>query len=131
MFRVPLVESTRGGPGGRAVPTDLRRDVLAHYRAFEAVAAAGGGARMQSLRALLGMFDRETGDFVPAICVDTFSAMTAAVPNGIAVSIHTARAWTFSARMSPELRTPGLWWTALFRPPEPPRLFRRPPTPPG
>lgn len=54
MFRAPLVESTRGGPrGGGAVLTDLGREVLAHYRAFETEAAAGGSARLAALRALL------------------------------------------------------------------------------
>jgi len=33
-----------------------------------------------------GRVDGETGDFVPAICVDSFSAMTAAVRNGRAIS---------------------------------------------
>lgn len=54
MFRAPLVESTRGGPGGGgAVLTDLGREVLAQYRAFEAEAAVGGAARLAALRALL------------------------------------------------------------------------------
>ena len=54
MFRAPLVESSRGGPGGGgAVLTDLGREVLAQYRAFEAEAAAGGAARLAALRALL------------------------------------------------------------------------------
>jgi molybdate transport system regulatory protein len=54
MFRAPLVESTRGGPGGGgAVLTELGREVLALYRAFEAEAAAGGAARLDALCALL------------------------------------------------------------------------------
>ncbi len=54
MFRAPLVESTRGGPGGGgAVLTDLGREVLAQYRAFEADAAAGGATRLAALRRLL------------------------------------------------------------------------------
>ncbi len=54
MFRAPLVESTRGGPGGGgAVLTDLGREVLAHYRAFEADVAAGGAERLAALHALL------------------------------------------------------------------------------
>lgn len=54
MFRAPLVESTRGGlGGGGAVLTDVGREVLAEYRAFEAEAAAGGAARITALRALL------------------------------------------------------------------------------
>jgi molybdate transport system regulatory protein len=54
MFREPLVDSTRGGPGGGgAVLTDAGRDVLALYRAFESDAAAGGAARLKALQALL------------------------------------------------------------------------------
>ncbi len=54
MFRAPLVESTRGGPGGGgAVLTELGREVLAQYRAFEADAAADGAARLAVLRGLL------------------------------------------------------------------------------
>jgi molybdate transport system regulatory protein len=54
MFRAPLVESTRGGPGGGgAILTDLGREVLAHYRAFEAETAASGAAQIAALRALL------------------------------------------------------------------------------
>jgi len=54
MFREPLVESTRGGPGGGgAMLTGLGREVLAQYRAFEAEAAAGGAARLAALNALL------------------------------------------------------------------------------
>jgi molybdate transport system regulatory protein len=54
MFRAPLVESTRGGPGGGgAVLTELGREVLALYRAFETEAAAGGSERLRALRALL------------------------------------------------------------------------------
>ena len=54
MFRSPLVESTRGGPGGGgAVLTELGREVLAQYRALEAEAAAGGATRVAALHALL------------------------------------------------------------------------------
>jgi molybdate transport system regulatory protein len=54
MFRAPLVARTRGGAGGGgAVLTDLGREVLTEYRAFEAEAAAGGAARLAALRALL------------------------------------------------------------------------------
>ena len=53
MFRAPLVESTRGGPGGGgAVLTDLGREVLAQYRGLEAEAASGGAARLAALRGL-------------------------------------------------------------------------------
>ena len=54
MFRAPLVESTRGGPGGGgAVLTELGHEVLAQYRAFEADAAADGAERLAVLRGLL------------------------------------------------------------------------------
>lgn len=54
MFRAPLVDSTRGGPGGGgAVLTELGRAVVAEYRAFEAEAAAGGAARLDALAAML------------------------------------------------------------------------------
>ncbi|VVS96829.1 Molybdate transport system regulatory protein [Roseovarius sp. EC-HK134] len=54
MFREPLVDSTRGGPGGGgAVLTEAGRNVLALYRAFESDAAAGGAARLKALQALL------------------------------------------------------------------------------
>lgn len=54
MFRQPLVESTRGGPGGGgAVLTEAGREVLGLYRAFEADAAQAGSARLEALGALL------------------------------------------------------------------------------
>ncbi|MFB9151241.1 winged helix-turn-helix domain-containing protein [Roseovarius ramblicola] len=54
MFRAPVVESTRGGPGGGgAVLTDLGHEVLAEYRAFEAEAAAGGAGRLAALTGML------------------------------------------------------------------------------
>lgn len=54
MFRAPLVDSTRGGPGGGgAVLTDLGREVLAQYRAFEAEAARGGADRLAALHGML------------------------------------------------------------------------------
>lgn len=54
MFREPLVDSTRGGPGGGgAVLTDAGRTVLKLYRAFEAEAAAGGAMRLDEIRAML------------------------------------------------------------------------------
>ncbi len=55
MFRSPLVDSTRGGPGGGgAVLTDTGRTVLSLYRAFETEAADAGAAHLAALRALLG-----------------------------------------------------------------------------
>ncbi|GGH57051.1 LysR family transcriptional regulator [Frigidibacter albus] len=54
MFHEPLVDSTRGGPGGGgAVLTEAGRQVLALYRGVEADAAAAGAARLQALQALL------------------------------------------------------------------------------
>ena len=54
MFRAPLVESTRGGPGGGgAVLTEAGREVLALYRAFEREAAEAGAARLEALHAHL------------------------------------------------------------------------------
>lgn len=54
MFRAPLVHSTRGGAGGGgAALTDLGREVLAQYRAFETETAAAGAARLAALRGLL------------------------------------------------------------------------------
>lgn len=54
MFRAPLVDSTRGGPGGGgAVLTETGRTVLSLYRAFEADAAEAGAPRLDALHALL------------------------------------------------------------------------------
>ncbi len=54
MFKAPLVERTRGGPGGGgAFLTDLGREVLSLYRALEEDAAAGSAKRMQALCTLL------------------------------------------------------------------------------
>ncbi len=54
MFRDPLVDSTRGGPGGGgAVLTDAGHQVLGLYRTFEAEAAVAGAARLQAIQALL------------------------------------------------------------------------------
>ncbi|PWG17520.1 winged helix-turn-helix domain-containing protein [Salibaculum griseiflavum] len=53
MFRGPLVESTRGGPGGGgAVLTDLGREVLGLYRDFEEAAARGGAEQLMALHNL-------------------------------------------------------------------------------
>ena len=60
MFRDPLVDSTRGGPGGGgAVLTGTGRTVLALYRAFEAEAAEAGARRLQEMQALLGDIPEE------------------------------------------------------------------------
>lgn len=54
MFREPLVDSTRGGPGGGgAVLTAAGREVLALYQAFEADAAKAGAAQIRTLRSML------------------------------------------------------------------------------
>lgn len=54
MFRTPLVDSTRGGPGGGgAVLTETGHTVLNLYRAFQIDAAAAGAAHVDGLRALL------------------------------------------------------------------------------
>ncbi|WP_243642102.1 winged helix-turn-helix domain-containing protein [Rhodovulum steppense] len=54
MFREPLVDSTRGGPGGGgAVLTEAGRKVLDLYRGFECDAAEAGAARLDTLQAML------------------------------------------------------------------------------
>lgn len=54
MFRDPVVESKRGGPGGGgAVLTAAGREVLDLYRAFEREAAEAGAARLAELRSRL------------------------------------------------------------------------------
>ena len=54
MFREPVVDSTRGGPGvGGAVLAQNGRRVLALYRAFEAEAAEAGASQIAQLSALL------------------------------------------------------------------------------
>lgn len=54
MFRDPLVDSIRGGPGGGgAVLTDTGRAVLDLYRGVEGDAAQAGAPRIAALRALL------------------------------------------------------------------------------
>jgi molybdate transport system regulatory protein len=60
MFRAPLVERTRGGPGGGgAVLTELGHEVLTLYRGFEADAARGGAAQLEALQRLRDMSDRK------------------------------------------------------------------------
>ena len=54
MFREPLVERTRGGPGGGgAVLTAAGHEVLTLYRGFEQVAAQAGGPQLAALHARL------------------------------------------------------------------------------
>lgn len=54
MFRAPVVESTRGGPGGGgAVLTETGQRVLRLYRAVEAEAASVGAGPLAELQALL------------------------------------------------------------------------------
>lgn len=60
MFQLPLVDSTRGGPGGGgAVLTSLGHEVLAHYRAVEEQAIAAGADRLEVLRGLLSDIPEE------------------------------------------------------------------------
>ncbi|WP_333829249.1 winged helix-turn-helix domain-containing protein [Pararhodobacter sp.] len=54
MFRHPVVESTRGGPGGGgAVLTETGQQVLTLYRAFEVSAAQAGTPQLTALSAML------------------------------------------------------------------------------
>ncbi|MDT8853770.1 LysR family transcriptional regulator [Paracoccaceae bacterium Fryx2] len=54
MFRAPVVESTRGGPGGGgAVLTGTGQQVLALFRAFEAQAATAGAGPLAEMQALM------------------------------------------------------------------------------
>ena len=54
MFREPLVERSRGGPGGGgAMLTPAGQEVLDLYRAFEHEAAQAGAAPLAALRARL------------------------------------------------------------------------------
>lgn len=54
MFAAPVVESTRGGPGGGgAVLTEMGAEVLRHYRALEAIATKAGAVEIEGLATLL------------------------------------------------------------------------------
>jgi len=60
MFRDPLVDSTRGGPGGGgAVLTDAGQKVLGLYRAFEQDVATAGAARLEALQTFRRDIPRE------------------------------------------------------------------------
>lgn len=60
MFHAPLVESTRGGPGGGgAVLTETGRKVLDHYQALEAQASSAGSAHLEALCELLSDISAE------------------------------------------------------------------------
>ena len=60
MFDLPLVESTRGGPGkGGAVLTDRGRAVVAAYRALEVVALTQGAGPLAQLQGWRGKVDAE------------------------------------------------------------------------
>ena len=53
MFREPLVESARGGPGGGgATLTDTGRQVLTLYREIEAASAAINEERLAALKSM-------------------------------------------------------------------------------
>lgn len=57
MFRAPLVESTRGGPGvGGAVLTETGRTVLAHFRAMEGAAKDASAPHVAAMAGLLRDF---------------------------------------------------------------------------
>lgn len=54
MFRAPLVESTRGGPGGGgAVLTETGRAVLEHFRAMEGAAKDASAPHVAAMAGLL------------------------------------------------------------------------------
>jgi molybdate transport system regulatory protein len=54
MFQEPLVDSTRGGPGGGgAVLTQTGHEVVRLYRAFEAAAAQAGAPHIEGIKAML------------------------------------------------------------------------------
>jgi molybdate transport system regulatory protein len=54
MFREPLVDGTRGGPGGGgAVLTEMGRMVLRHYRDIETKAAEAGAMRINAIQEML------------------------------------------------------------------------------
>ena len=54
MFRDPVVDSTRGGPGGGGASlTPTGREVLQLYRRFEFEAARGGARQLRELQALM------------------------------------------------------------------------------
>ena len=53
-FRLPLVESVRGGPGGGGAQlTPTGQSVLRHYRAIEQAATRASAAEVAELKALL------------------------------------------------------------------------------
>lgn len=54
MFRAPVVESTRGGPGGGgAVLTDAGREILHLYRGVEREAIEAGATRLAAMQSQL------------------------------------------------------------------------------
>ena len=60
MFAEPLVDSTRGGPGGGgAVLTAAGREVLDLYRAFESAAAEAGAGHLAALQSRLNDIPEE------------------------------------------------------------------------
>ena len=53
-FREPLVESTRGGPGGGGARlTETGETVLAQYRELEKILGEAGASRLEALREML------------------------------------------------------------------------------
>jgi molybdate transport system regulatory protein len=60
MFADPVVESTRGGPGGGGASlTGAGREILALYRAFEHEAAKAGAAQLAALQLRLNDIPEE------------------------------------------------------------------------
>ncbi|TVS03912.1 MAG: LysR family transcriptional regulator [Rhodobacteraceae bacterium] len=59
-FRAPLVASSRGGAKqGGARLTDAGQEVLAHYRALEAIMAEAGAERIGAIRDMLREYPGE------------------------------------------------------------------------
>ncbi|MFN3144682.1 MAG: winged helix-turn-helix domain-containing protein [Paracoccaceae bacterium] len=76
MFREPVVQGTRGGPGvGGAVLTETGERVLALYRGLEEAAAVAGAGAVDELRALLRE-DAGSGPLTGAPEADDMSVQT-------------------------------------------------------
>lgn len=59
-FRAPLVASSRGGARqGGARLTEEGQEVLAHYRALEAIMAEAGAGRIEAIRDMLRAHDED------------------------------------------------------------------------
>ncbi len=76
MFREPVVQGTRGGPGvGGAVLTETGERVLALYRGLEEAASGAGADAVEELRALL-RDDTGSGPLTETPDADDMSAQT-------------------------------------------------------